>query len=369
MPKIVKKYGKITLILGLILVMVMTYVAIIPRAKAAGDAATLISDTVSDSRPGSSYTPNHVIKFKYATGTTVAEGNTQTVQFTGFTTGSTTTVNGDWEVAYSADGSSYTALTYTTHYTLGLPPVSTANPTLTITWVAAGATLVNANKYIRITLTNDSDQLPNPAASVCTITLSGTTNYATGTAKVAIIASVTVTATIAETLSFSIAGLNTGSVNGQAITAVSNTATAVPLGALAAGTQTVGAQTLTVATNATNGYTVTTQYTGALHSTTANHDLTDHTGTNAAPATMSAGVEAFGYTTDDSSLGTGTATRFTSSGGNKWAKFTTSPLEVAYSATAASEDTNIGYQADITATTPAGSDYTTTVIFVCTPIY
>lgn len=366
MPKIVKKYGKITLILGLILVMVMTYAVIIPRAKAAGDAATLVSDTLSDSRPGSTITPDHVIKFKYAAGTTVAATDTQTVQFTGFTTGATTTVNGNWEIAYSADGVTYTALTYTTHYTLTLPAVSTANPTLTITWVAAGATLVNANKYIRVTLTNGSDKLPNPAVSVCTITLSGTVNYATGTAKVAIIAGVTVTASIAETLTFSIVGLNTGSVNGQAITEVASDDDSVPLGALAAGTQTVGAQTLTVSTNATNGYTVTTEYTGALHSTTANHDLTDHAGTNAAPSTMSAGTEAFGYTTEDTSLGTGDVDRFT---GNKWAKFTTSPLEVAYSTTAVSEDTNIGYQANISATTPAGSDYTTTVIFICTPIY
>ncbi|MEO6728872.1 MAG: hypothetical protein ABIM99_03030, partial [Candidatus Dojkabacteria bacterium] len=92
----------------------------------------------------------------------------------------------------------------------------------------------------------------------------------------------------------------------------------------------------------------------------------DFTGTNATPTAFSAaGTPAFGYTTADATLGTGTAGRFT--GGN-WAAFTTSPLEVVYSAVAAAETIRVGYQAGISTTTPAGS-YLTTVIYTATPIY
>ena len=108
------------------------------------------------------------------------------------------------------------------------------------------------------------------------------------------------------------------------------------------------------------------------------NNIDEFTGTNASPTTWSspAGSAAsvntgfFGYTTNDASLGTGTATRFTSSGGNKWSGTTTSPLEVAYSATGVSsaEVTRVGWQAEVNGLQPAGS-YTGTVVLVATPTY
>ena len=340
--------------------------SVVNKSNAAGTIATKISDTLSDSRP--TELADHVIKFVYDSGTTLVATDTQTIQFTGFTAGAVTT-NSNWEVAYSVDsGVNYTPLTETTHYTLTQLAVE-ANPTLTITWVAAGATLVNTNKYLRVTLTNDTSILPNPSASVCTITLAGTGNWATGDAKVAIVSGVAVSATVDETLAFTIAGVANSTAQKTSVTTTVDTsgdATTLPLGTLSTSSNTIAGQNLTVSTNATGGYTTTLEYTAAL--TSGSDTIADHSGSNATPTAFSAAnTEAWGYTTDDASLGTGTTTRFGDN--NVWAALTTSPLEVAYSATPVnSEVTKMAYQAGISGTTEAGS-YTTTFFYVTTPIY
>jgi len=174
-----------------------------------------------------------------------------------------------------------------------------------------------------------------------------------------------VSGTIDPTLSFSVTGVASAQTVNGATTNITTTTTTVPFGTLSASTNRIGAQDLLVATNAGSGYTVTARYSGAL-SNGAGGTVTDWTGTNAAPTAFSAaGTSAFGYTTNDATLGTGTAGRFIS---NKWAAFTTSPLEIGYSAVAASETIRVGFQAGISTTTPAGS-YVTTVIYVVTPIY
>lgn len=228
----------------------------------------------------------------------------------------------------------------------------------------------------------------SPSASARTLTLTGITNGSTaGTAYFAIVNTYgntdcattpidtvtiayiftngqTVTGTVDPTLTFSIAGVASGqSVNG-ATTNITTTSTTVPFGVLSTSTNRIGAHDLSIGTNANGGYTVTTMYTGQFTNGTAN--ITNHTGTNASPTSFSAaGTESFGYTTADTTLGTGTAGRFTS---NTWAAFSTSPVEVAYNGTAVSQTIRTGYQVGIAATTPAGS-YTTTVVYTATPVY
>ncbi len=178
-----------------------------------------------------------------------------------------------------------------------------------------------------------------------------------------------VSLTVDPSLSFTVAGVSSGgSVNGQT-TNVTSTASTVPFArVVTTGTNAVAEQLMTVATNATSGYTVYARYTAAP--TSGGNSIDDFTGTNASPATFSAAnTEAFGYTTSDATLGTGTADRFTSSGGNKWAKFTTGNLEVMFnSAPTASDTADIGYQVGISGATPAGT-YTTTVILTATALY
>jgi len=234
-------------------------------------------------------------------------------------------------------------------YTTGEIPASASSRTLVLTGITNGSTA--ATTYFAQFSTysnNDCATGPIDNATVAFI-------YVNGQA---------VSATVDPTLSFSIAGVaSSQTVNGSTTTVTSTTST-IPLGTLSTGTNAIAAQDLTVGTNANSGYTVTIKYTGAL--TGGSHAMTDFTGTNASPTTFSAaGTEAFGYTTNATALGTGTAGRFTS---NKWAGFTTSPLEVAYSSSAASATTRIGYQVGISSTTPSGA-YSTTIVFVATPTY
>jgi hypothetical protein len=176
-----------------------------------------------------------------------------------------------------------------------------------------------------------------------------------------------VSATVDPSLTFTVNAVSSGTVNAATVN-ITTTATTIPFGTVTSSTNKIGAHDLTVGTNAAGGYTVTTKYTGAL-TNLASNTISDISGTNASPGAFpAAGNEGFGYTTRDSSLGTVAYDRFTNPAGDLWAKFTTSPLEVAYSATAASETTRVGYQVGIAPTTEAGT-YTTTVVFTATPVY
>jgi hypothetical protein len=174
-----------------------------------------------------------------------------------------------------------------------------------------------------------------------------------------------VSITIDPTLTFAVAGVaSSGTVN-SATTNVTTTSTTIPLGTPTTLQNQIAAQDLSVSTNAGGGYTVYIRYTAAP--TSGSNVLADHTGTNSAPTTFSAaGTEAFGYTTADTTLGTGTAGRFS---GNKWAGFTTSNAEVAYDAApVTSQTTRVGFQVGIGITTKAGN-YISTVIYTCTPVF
>lgn len=172
-------------------------------------------------------------------------------------------------------------------------------------------------------------------------------------------------------LAFTIAGVTgNGSitVNGATITnGLATTATTIPFGTVTASANKVAAQDLSVSTNSANGYTVYTRYTA--QPTSGSSTIDNHTGSNGTPTVFSAaGTEAFGYTTEDATL-SGTADRFTSSGGNKWAAFTTSNAELVFNAAAVNaQTTRVGFQTGISATTEPGS-YITSVIYTAVPVY
>lgn len=177
----------------------------------------------------------------------------------------------------------------------------------------------------------------------------------------------TVTATVGAALAFTITGTSSGTACNGATSDVTTTATTVPFGTVTTGDSKIGVQNLNVTTNSGSGYTVYTRYDGDLNS--GSNLIDDHTGTNAAPTAFpSPGTEAYGYTTNDAVLGTGTPNRFTASGPN-WAAFETTDAEVAYSnAAVTSQTTCVAQQVGIDATTPAGT-YDAVVIYTAVPIY
>lgn len=178
----------------------------------------------------------------------------------------------------------------------------------------------------------------------------------------------TLSLTIDNTLTFTVnAVASSQNCNGSTSTQAS-TATTIPFGTVTSGANQIVCQDLTAATNATNGFTIFTRYT-AKPTNPLNQTIADWTGTNATPTTFSApGTEAYGYTTNSATLGTGTPNRFTNAG-PKYAAATTSNNEVAFTPNGVtSTTTRVGHQVGISLTTFPGT-YTTTIIYTCTPIY
>jgi hypothetical protein len=201
---------------------------------------------------------------------------------------------------------------------------------------------------------------------------------------------VVVTATVDASLSFSVAGY-TGAFNGTTTNRTA-TATAVPFGTLEVGSTTVGAQLLTVTTNAASGYSVTVQQDGELTSgagaTINNFDnAVDGSGSstegiawNSPDGTLNNDwtYGHFGVTSDDATLD---ASQFVDEGDadpfddNEWAGMNgVNPLQVMYHTGPADGTTlgvgtaHVGYAVQISALQEAG-DYTANLTYVCTPTY
>lgn len=176
----------------------------------------------------------------------------------------------------------------------------------------------------------------------------------------------TLSLTVDQTLTFTVNPVASGQACNGATSTQASTSTTIPFGTVTAAGNAVVCQDLTAATNATSGYTIFARYTGQPTNTLA-QTIANHTGSNALPTVFSAaGTEAYGYTTNDFTLGTGTAGRFNA---NLWAAMTTTNAEVAYEAAGVNSTTyRIGHQAGVSTLTRPGT-YTTTVIYTCTPVY
>ena len=318
--------------------------------------------------------------------TTIADTETITVTLTGFTTGANAIVDGNWEVLHDADGAgSYTALTLTTHYTITEPGTSTADPVVTFTFTAAGATAIDTDKYMEIKLTNSSDKLPNPTAGVKTISIGG--NFGdTGTMKVAIITGVTVSATVAETLTATVAGVTTGNctVAGGSEIDTSGDATTIPFSTVNSDTFYDACQSLSVATNASDGYSATVQETDQLTNGSLDQiadGTCDGACTDSAEgAWATAGNNGFGYCADDYN-GDGAATADAGWGTNGCGAGTqnfktiadagaaeTAQVIMSSDAPVSNDQTYIGYRLTVDGAQPAGT-YSNTIVYIVTPAY
>lgn len=238
-------------------------------------------------------------------------------------------------------------------------------------------------------LTNASGEIP-ASASARKVSINGITNASTPDAKYYLkfqtfnnidcttspVDSVTVqfiltngstlSLSVDPTLTFTVNAVTAGQTCNGATSTATSTATTIPFGNITTASNGIVCQDLTAATNATGGYTIYARYTAAP-TNALSQSIASTSGSNAAPAAFTAaGTEAYGYTTDDVTLGTGTAGRFTS---NVWAAMTTSNSEVAYEAAGVNSSTyRVGHQVGVSLTTRPGT-YTTTVIYTCTPVY
>ncbi|HUD10980.1 MAG TPA: hypothetical protein VMS08_01095 [Candidatus Saccharimonadia bacterium] len=258
-----------------------------------------------------------------------------------------------WSLAKS-DGTSSTGQNNIYQYTnsTGVVPTTTTAATFEADGIVNSSTADTA--YFVTVTTYDNTNCTSSLINNATVTYINT-------------AGSTLSLTINPTLSFAVGSIAASQSCDGTTTTQASTSTSIPFGNVTSSANGVVCQSLAVATNATNGYTVYARYTAALSN--GSNSLADLSGSNASPVAFPApGTEAYGYTTDDSALGTGTANRFTN-GGQKWAAMTTSNAEVAYEPTGVSSTSfNIGHQVGISTITYAGT-YTTTIIYTCTPIY
>ncbi len=365
-----KRYLVILLILLLILPPFSPLTVFIANAGTLTNAKVLINNSQASAT-------NVSYNFRFTTPATTAIGKV-VIQFCTTASGTCTTPTGmtTTGAARANDNIAGTGRTdtFTTNGTLSVDITtaaaqSTQNVVMDFTGITNPST-TNTSHFARITTYQSDDSTVLDTATVAFATLD--TN------------SIAVSATVDPTLTFTVTGVTgdgSATVNSAVITnGLATTATTIPFGTLTAGTSKIAAHDVTITTNAFNGYTVTASHSATSQSgnppliSGTSNNIDSFTGTNSSPATWSSpsGTSAnvntgfFGYTTEDTSLCTGTANRFSS---NKWAGTTTTGEEIICSTTGvSSQTTRVGWQIEVNNLQPAGS-YTGTVILIATPTY
>lgn len=348
---IYKKFLPLVTVLSLVLGMIAP---VFPQ-RAMAASLTALSDTQSTIKAATA--SNHDISFTTPTGITSG----QTVVLTW---NNSTSVNASLDftdIDVLDDGVNVTLAASPSGATWGA--VRTSGTVITLT---NGTTPVAAASVVRIKIgtnaTNQSTgvrQITNGSAGTTTLTIAGGTFADSGTISTPIIADdvVNVTATVNQTISFSVSDTTIGF--GTLATANARYATGDTLGT----TSDTAAHTLTVATNAANGYTVNLQ--GATLTSGAN--TIDAIG--ATSAASSAGNEQFGvYATKSGGVNGTITTRYNDNATPGFAYnatgSTADTLATGSSATN-TETYSIHYIANISAITEAGS-YATNITYVGT---
>ena len=357
MPKIVKKYGKTTLVLGLILVMLAMYL-VIPTGQAAKIANRSV--TITDSRPSQT-----AVEYIFEGDFSATDVKCIKVQFcanaTGTCTPSSITVTG----ASKGTSGNWSGFVYA-NWTGGTPDNTDKIMTFTYATGEAGGT---GGKFAIGALTNPTSAGTN-FARINTYTNVDCSTGATddGVVAFAIVSGVAVTATVAETLTFT---LSQSAVDfGEMGTSAIRYATA---GAASGGSDTEpGAGLpcqLTLSTNAASGATITIQDIGdgttnaGLYSSSATK-LIAATG----PSTVAGGTESYAPYGKNDGANLTIVAGFQTAGGTAVTRaaqtFITASGPISSGNTA-----DLAVKAGISAATPAATDYADTLILIATPKY
>lgn len=324
----------------------------IPTADAA--SLTAVSNTMSSLKVSTA--SSHIIRFTTPTG---ASDSTDTIILTfqsdfnfsskaigtlSFTHGASSGAEHTETLSATPSGSAWGAVFSGTN-----------NRTLTLTAPTdgVGTSAVAANDKIIITYDNTNSVNPS-SASTYTIAISGTFGD-TGNMLVAILNDdqVAVTATVSQTLTFSISDNTIG------FGTLSSSAARYATGDASGSTSETEAHTFAVDTNAATGYTTTVK--GATL-TSGSSTISAIGGTNTASST---GTEQFGIRLTASG-GSGTVTSPYAASGFAYAADLSTASQVASSSSSTASTTySVRYLANIASTTEAGS-YSATLTYVTT---
>lgn len=344
------------------------------------DAAnvTSFSDTLSDSAP--STVSNHEITFTTPTG--IANGETVTLDFSDgpFVIGSVDET--DIDVATTSDF-------VVGNGTCGAQEVaaSFSGTTLTLEFCSGNGGSVPANGTTTIEIGLNADggdqQLTNPAAGSYQIVMGGTQTDS-GETRVAIVDTVTVTASVDTLFTFAVQGVAGGTlVNTADTTGGDTTATAIPFGELTADTASTAAQTLGVTTNAANGFVVTVTSDGQLDSATGadidgfrNGNFDETPVAWESPSASVGSEETYGHwgiSSTDTTLTAGLSDLY--SGGDNFVSASTTAVEVfrhdgpINTNGAGTGSTTVIYKVEVSALQEAATDYQATLTYVATPVF
>ena len=346
-------------------------------------AVTSYSDTLSTSAP--SVAATHTVEFTTPTG--VANGETITIDFGPNFSGTTTITAADITVSTTTGATSVVAASCGA----GTDQVGAAfganDSILTLTFCSAATSqdYVSALGTTTITI-GGTNQLTNPTAGSYEIDLTAGDGADTGSTRVAIVDTVTVTASVDTVFNFTVSGVNNGlTVNGTT-TGTTTSATEIGFGQLVAGIPRTGAQDLQVTTNAKNGFVVTVVSDGQLDSQTgadidgfANGNFDSAATPWVAPSASVGSEETYGHwgiTSDDPTVTAGLTDEFDTAGdGQDYVSASTSPVEV-FRHTGPTDGTGtgqgttrVGYTVQISSLQEAATDYQAVLTYIATPVF
>jgi hypothetical protein len=337
--------------------------------KARADAITQASDTISDSTP--SQPANHTIDFITENG--MLTGQNLTLTFEAGIDLTALAGSDDIDVAFNgaATTTAGTAAAGVFGYT------APAGQVITLTAPTDG---VASSTRLTILIGNHAasgdNQIVNPGSVDSYAVTVGGTMQDSGEMLIAIIDTVTVTASVNTRFDFTVTGVVSGqTVNSSPTTTVdTSTVSTLPFGALTPGTSVTLAHDLGVITNAANGFNVTVEQSGDIQSSTGADINSFIDGSYLDTPTVwtgpagTVGVDTtyghWGLTSDDSDF-SGTADR--------WVAASTTPRTVFSNTTVADGTgvgdgtTRVGYQIQISSLQEAGTDYSTELTYIATP--
>lgn len=374
-----------------------------PVDKVSAAALTSKSDTLSTSEPGAD--ANHTILFVTPTGAGDTS-DTITVTFDSSPGFSLTGVTeDDIDIAYDDDNAcdgSFTDITTAASADATNWGVGISGQVVTFTHSTDGANQdIPADRCVQIEIGTNAtasgtgaNQINNPSkvaaagtADIMTVDIAGTFGD-TGSMLVATIEGVDVSVSVAESLTFTMAGVASGSCTGDTgtptVVDTSSSATTVPFGTVSSSNAFFTAcQLLSVSTNATNGYILTGSEDSSLLSgtdtiddTTCDSSCSESTGDTWATATNNG----FGYfceeVTNTPCLDAGDSTseyrQFACTGADgvcdPGTGGETAQNIMNATGSADNDQGRIHYKLSIGATQPAGT-YENTVTYIATPTF
>jgi len=325
---------------------------------------TSVSNTLTDSAP--SVLSGHFISFTIPSTSlaSLAPANDITITFPSGFTGVSTVLSGDLTVRVN-----------------GGAPVTISNFSATGQVITFDGVTAATSSVITVQIA--PTRVTNPGVVDDYEFLITTQPNDSGRTRVAIVNPVEVTAQVNTSFEFAVLGTTTSGVSIAATSTTGTTsATAIPFGVVASGITETLMQTLTVQTNARNGFVVTVEQDSNLESSTgadidgfANGAYTNTPTAWSAPSNTLLNENTYGHWglhSTDADLNAG---EFTGGGGNRWVAASTTPrLIFSHNGPADGVAQNIGradvaYQIQITPLQEAGDDYNTTLTYIATPTF